>query len=259
MTKLERILQQQKEAEERQKKERKTLDTTKKQAEKVITKEWNDFITKLWEEFDCVRDGKIQGNGEYENQFNIITNDYTIRFFPRFNDGSGYARLVVADNLRTVYNARENYPEKEKAEDGRWYPVGKVVFPMTCPSDLENVIYFIQNKNEIFARVEDELYLHIQKDMEKKASKMAAEREKVARLAGSVATMNLSVQEPAPTPIMDRKTYEIIMKQADDRLMTALENQIQEDMGGTRQQANIVVCHILDILDAHKQFKESTN
>lgn len=38
--------------------------------------------------------------------------------------------------------------------------------------------------------------------------------------------------------------------------MTALENQIQADIGGTREQANRVANHILDILDAHEEFKE---
>lgn len=56
---------------------------------------------------------------------------------------------------------------------------------------------------------------------------------------------------------MDRKFYEIIMKRANGSLMTALENQIQADVGGTRDQANILTNHILDILDAHKEFKEN--
>lgn len=53
---------------------------------------------------------------------------------------------------------------------------------------------------------------------------------------------------------MDKEFYDIMMKQANGSLMTALENQIQADIGGTRQQANIVANHILDILDAHKEF-----
>lgn len=53
---------------------------------------------------------------------------------------------------------------------------------------------------------------------------------------------------------MDRESFEIIMKQANGNLMTALENQIQADIGGTRKQANILANHILDILDAHKEF-----
>lgn len=53
---------------------------------------------------------------------------------------------------------------------------------------------------------------------------------------------------------MDKEFYDIIMKQANGSLMTALENQIQADIGGTRQQANIVANHILAILDAHKEF-----
>lgn len=55
---------------------------------------------------------------------------------------------------------------------------------------------------------------------------------------------------------MDREFYEIAMKQANGSLMSALENQIQADVGGTRKQANILANHILDILDAHKEFKE---
>lgn len=56
---------------------------------------------------------------------------------------------------------------------------------------------------------------------------------------------------------MDREFYEITMKQANESLMTALENQIQADVGGTREQANILANHILDILDDHNEFKEN--
>lgn len=56
---------------------------------------------------------------------------------------------------------------------------------------------------------------------------------------------------------MNREFYEITMKQANGSLMTALENQIQADVGGTRKQANILANHILDILDAHKEFTEN--
>lgn len=58
---------------------------------------------------------------------------------------------------------------------------------------------------------------------------------------------------------MDKKFYMVIMKQANGSLMAALENQIQEDMGGTREQANIAANHILGILDAHKRFNRSND
>jgi len=56
---------------------------------------------------------------------------------------------------------------------------------------------------------------------------------------------------------MDREFFDIMMKQAKGSLMTALENQIQADVGGTRKQANILANHILDILDAHKEFNNN--
>lgn len=56
---------------------------------------------------------------------------------------------------------------------------------------------------------------------------------------------------------MDKEHFEIIMKQANGSLMTALENQIQADIGATRKQANLVANHILDILDAHNEFKKT--
>lgn len=58
---------------------------------------------------------------------------------------------------------------------------------------------------------------------------------------------------------MDREFFEITMQKANGSLMTALENQVQADVGGTRKQANILVNHILDILDAHKEFCNKEN
>lgn len=55
---------------------------------------------------------------------------------------------------------------------------------------------------------------------------------------------------------MDREFYEITMKQANGSLKTALQNRVQADMGGTRQEADRVVNNILDILDAHKRYSE---
>lgn len=54
----------------------------------------------------------------------------------------------------------------------------------------------------------------------------------------------------------DKEWFEIIMKQANRSLMTALENQIQADIGGTREEANRVANHILDILDITNENKE---
>lgn len=54
----------------------------------------------------------------------------------------------------------------------------------------------------------------------------------------------------------DKEWFEIIMKQANGNLMTALENQIQADIGGTREQANRVANHILDILDIANENRE---
>lgn len=54
----------------------------------------------------------------------------------------------------------------------------------------------------------------------------------------------------------DKEWFEIIMKQANGKLMNALENQIQADIGGTREQANRVANHILDILDIANENKE---
>jgi hypothetical protein len=54
-----------------------------------------------------------------------------------------------------------------------------------------------------------------------------------------------------------KKTFDIpsMMKQANENLITALENQIQADIGGTRKDANTLANHILNILDANKTFK----
>lgn len=54
----------------------------------------------------------------------------------------------------------------------------------------------------------------------------------------------------------DKEWFEIIMKQANGILMTALEDQIQADIGGTREEANRVANHILDILDIANENKE---
>ena len=54
----------------------------------------------------------------------------------------------------------------------------------------------------------------------------------------------------------DKEWFEIIMKQANGSLMTALENQIQADIGGTREEANRVANHILDILDIANENRE---
>lgn len=51
---------------------------------------------------------------------------------------------------------------------------------------------------------------------------------------------------------MDREFYEITIKQANGSLKTALQNQVQADIGGTREEADRAVNNILDILDAHK-------
>lgn len=56
---------------------------------------------------------------------------------------------------------------------------------------------------------------------------------------------------------MNKETYEITMKQANGGLMTALRNSLQADMGGTTEQADVAVNHIMDILDAHKEYGES--
>lgn len=55
---------------------------------------------------------------------------------------------------------------------------------------------------------------------------------------------------------MNKEEFKIVMEQANGNIMTALENQILSDVGGTRQRANLLANHILDILDAHKEFKE---
>ena len=55
---------------------------------------------------------------------------------------------------------------------------------------------------------------------------------------------------------MNKEEFKIVMEQANGNIMTVLENQILSDVGGTRQGANLLANHILDILDAHKEFKE---
>lgn len=55
---------------------------------------------------------------------------------------------------------------------------------------------------------------------------------------------------------MDKEEFNIIMEQANGKLMVALENQILADIGGTRKQANILANHILDIIDAHNEFRK---
>ena len=48
---------------------------------------------------------------------------------------------------------------------------------------------------------------------------------------------------------MEKITFDIIMEKANGRLMTALENEIMSEMGGTRQQANRLANHLLDIVE----------
>lgn len=48
---------------------------------------------------------------------------------------------------------------------------------------------------------------------------------------------------------MDKKTFDLIMEQANGRLMTALENALMKDTGISRQQANLLANHLLDIID----------
>ena len=58
---------------------------------------------------------------------------------------------------------------------------------------------------------------------------------------------------------MDKELFDIIMHHSKGNLMTALEDKILADMGGTRKAANITANHILDILDAHKEFRGVEN
>lgn len=58
---------------------------------------------------------------------------------------------------------------------------------------------------------------------------------------------------------MDKEFYDITMEKANGSLMAALENQIQEDVGGTKEQANVLACHILDIFDAHSKYSAGNN
>lgn len=48
---------------------------------------------------------------------------------------------------------------------------------------------------------------------------------------------------------MDKKTFDLIMEQANGRLMTALENALMKDTGISRQKANLLANHLLDIID----------
>lgn len=48
---------------------------------------------------------------------------------------------------------------------------------------------------------------------------------------------------------MDRFTFEIIMKKANGKLMTALENEIISNTTCTRLEANLLANHLLDIID----------
>ena len=57
---------------------------------------------------------------------------------------------------------------------------------------------------------------------------------------------------------MEKITFDIIMEKANGRLMTALENEIMSEMGGTRQQANILANHLLDIIEMSEK-NESVN
>lgn len=48
---------------------------------------------------------------------------------------------------------------------------------------------------------------------------------------------------------MEKQTFDIIMKQANGKLMTALENALMQDTGIPRQQANLLANHLLDIIE----------
>jgi hypothetical protein len=58
---------------------------------------------------------------------------------------------------------------------------------------------------------------------------------------------------------MEKEIYDILMKQADNNISTALKNQIQRDVGGTSAEAIICADHILNLLDAHEKFKNTSN
>lgn len=52
---------------------------------------------------------------------------------------------------------------------------------------------------------------------------------------------------------MEKQIFDIIMEQANGRLMTALENAIMQDTGILRQQANLLANHLLDIIDMNDE------
>ena len=56
---------------------------------------------------------------------------------------------------------------------------------------------------------------------------------------------------------MDKKTFDIIMENANGRLMTALENALMQDTGISRQQANLLANHLLDIIDMSNEQNET--
>lgn len=58
---------------------------------------------------------------------------------------------------------------------------------------------------------------------------------------------------------MEKQTFDIIMEQANGRLMTALENAIMQDTGILRQQANLLANHLLDIIEMNDEKKYKLN
>lgn len=58
---------------------------------------------------------------------------------------------------------------------------------------------------------------------------------------------------------MNNEHLKNIIDQANGNIMTALENQILADIGGSRKQANLVANHILDIIDAFEENKKASN
>lgn len=54
---------------------------------------------------------------------------------------------------------------------------------------------------------------------------------------------------------MEKITFDIIMEKANGRLITALENAIMQDTGISRKQANLLVNHLLDIIDMSNEEK----
>lgn len=55
---------------------------------------------------------------------------------------------------------------------------------------------------------------------------------------------------------MDKKTFNIIMEQANGKLMTALENALMKDTGVSREKANLLANHLLDIIDMSNEENE---